>query len=527
MTGTEDVPSGILAALAMRASWISAPDARASGSWLLRRDLDLAALLGARDGGGEAVIVSAHVLAASTGDVEMLVDSEPVIDVRGLGSAVASAGCADVTDLLLPGGPRVDHVSLALAHIDGRPADAIAAVPPAVLAGLVLRVRRNGGGRAADGEEATIVVGTDPAWWTAPGPLAFAEREDPARPPLEVHEGPDAWADEDAVDDRGWTRFGAMHTDPERTWAPAVDRGRHPSLVHPPVVPLPDLVEEEDVPVRGLVVSAHGVQCLDLGQSVRARPVLALPDGARRPVTVWGGPVPGTAPRGGDVRIETHGRAAVLESHAAVTGRWLHVHGSPDLDVEDAVVPVRRGILPRPFGIDVSDELVSLLLSDAMASLQARCQELYRGHQGQPLLGEIAATARAALLAGSDTWRSARGLEAFLRTARTVADGMVVDAIAPDGPVADLDEHTYALPGWIADHATFGPPPGGAGRVLGGISARLMRRLEQGPSPTERMSTAAAALDALDAFTRLARRSGDDPRVHAAAADALDRKSVV
>lgn len=522
MTGTEDVTAALLECLGNRASWISALEAArgTGGSWLLRRDLDLAPLLGS-GGGDEPQILSAHVVAVSTADVAVLVDAVPVLDVRAVGPAVASAASADVTDAILPGGTRVDHVSLALVHVDGRSDRSIAEVPPAVLAALVLRVRRGIEEWTTDEEVETVVVGTDARWWTAPGPVAFEPREDLGRPPLEVHDAPVPWADEDLVDDLAWTRYGAMHGDASRTWTSAADQGRHPSLVHPPIVPLPVLVEEEDVAVRELVIAPGGVQCLDLGQSVCARPVLALPDGALRPITLWAGPTPGTPPRGGDVRIETHGRAAVLDAHGTARGRWLHVHGSPDLEAEDVTIPVRRGVLPRPFGVDLSDELVSLLLSDALASLQARAQERYLGDAGTPLLAEIARTARAALLAGADTWRSARGLEVFLATARSVPDGMVVDAIAPEGPVADLDEHTFSLPGWIADHAVSGSVPRGAGRVLGGISARLHHRLEHGPSPADRMDTTAAALDALDGLARLARRGGEDPAPHRAAIEAL------
>lgn len=505
MSEIADASTQVLTALAMRASWIAAPGATGPGSWLLRRDLILAPLLADPAGGEDAIIESAQLFMASTGDVTVMLDAREVLDVRALDPTVAAAACVDVTDLLVPGGQRVEHLSLAVRLVDDRPEG----VPPAVLGGLVLRVRRASaprGRRALD----LVVVGTDDQWWTAPGPITFAPREDPGRRLLEVHDVPASGTGDAVTDELEWTRFGVMHTGDHGEWHSAVDRGRHPSLVHPPVVVVPPLVEEVLVPVAGHVLAPGGVQCLDLGQTVSARPVLALPDGARRPLTLWGGPAPGSPPRGGEVRIDTHGRVAVLEAHGTCTGRWLHVHGAPDLDTTDIAMPVRMGILPRPFGLDVSDELVSLLLSDALASLRARAQEQYRGESGAPLLAQIARTARAALVAGADTWRSARALESFLRTARPADPGLVVDAIAPGGPVVDLDEHTYALPAWVADQATVGTAPSGAGRVLAGIATRLLHRIEHGPSPAERMATAAAALDALGAFARLARRSGGD-----------------
>lgn len=519
MEATHDADDPTVLAAQMRASWISAPGADGPGSWLLRRDIDLVPLLASRDGLGEARIGWARLLVASTGDVTAYVDDREVCAVRALGPAAAAGAVEDVTELLLPGGARADHVSLALIHVDDRAGRPAVEGGPAVLAALVLDVERGAPGPGTATE--TLVVGSDGAWWTAPGPIAFAPREDPALRMLELHEAPASGSGLGPRDDLRWTAFGAMHTDAERTWTPAVDRGRHPSLVHPPIVIAPPLVEEYEVEIRDHVMAPGGVQCLDLGETVCIRPLLALPDGARRPVTLWAGPVPGTPPRGGDVRIDTRGQAAVLEAHGTMTGRWLHVHGAPDLDTEGVELPVRTGVLPRPLGVDLSDERVSLLLSDALASLHARCQEQYRGEAGPPLLAQIARTARAALLVGADTWRSERALDAFLATARSVDVGMVVDAIAPDGPRADLDEHTYALPAWVADQAAAGAPPRRAARVIAGIWERLAARVEQGPSPAERMTTAAAALEAIEALGRLARRGGSDTEPFALAARSL------
>jgi len=491
-------------ALGMQASWISATDDARPGAWLLRRDVDLGTALTDRDSGADLELLSASMVAASTGDVEVYVDGHRVGAVRFLGPASAGTVVADVTDRVLGSGRRTENLALGLRHVEDRPVGAGRA-PGSVLAGLVLTARPVG---ARAGSERTIVVGTDTSWLATPAGITFEARADPARRLREVHEGADAETAADDADPLGWTRFGVMHTDARRRWRPAVDRGRHPSLVHPPLVQAPELVEEEVVPVLGRVLAPGGVQCLDLGQTARCRPVLALPEGARRPITVWSGPVPGTPPRGGDISLETFGRAAVLDAHGTTSGRWLHVHGAPDLEIEGIALPVRAGILPRPFGIDLSDERVAQFLGDGIASLRARSQERYLGEDGVPVLAEIVRTARCALWLGGDTWRSARALEAYLGTAHETDDGTVVDVIAPDGPRADLDEHTYALPGWVADHAALAPAPRRAGAVIGGIAARLLRRIEHGPSPAARMSTLAAALDALDAFTRLARRAG-------------------
>lgn len=498
--GAQD-PQALIDALGMRASWIAPEGAAGPGAWLVRCDIDLLPLLQDRTDGVELVLESAHVVVASTGDVAALLDSEPIGDVRYLGPTVAATLVADVTDAVLAAYASAGGLALALRVVDDR-ALAPHRAAPAVLAALVLRARG-----AAGGASRTLVVGSDASWLVADAGIVFELREDPARRPREVHALPDAWADEDAVE-KDWTAFGAMHTDAHRTWRPAVEAGRHPSLVHPRLEVPPRLVAEELVPVRERILAPGGVQCLDLGQTVRCRPELALPEGARRPVTVWAGAVPGTPPHGGDLRLVTHGRAGVLEAHGTTSGRYLHIHGAPDIEELDIVLPVRTGVLPRVFETDLSDDRLSLLLSDGLASLGARCQERYTGEDAAPLLADIARTARTALWLGGDTWRSARALEAYLDTARRADVGTVVDVIAPDGPRADLDEHTFALPGWIADHAGAAPAPRRAGAVVGGIAERLLHRIARGPSPAGRMDTLVAALDALDAFERLARRAG-------------------
>lgn len=509
---TEDV-------LAMRASWIAAPQTlarsaaagsplgTATGSWLLRRDVDLAGhLLVDRETGEDLTLCGAELLVASTGDVRAYVDEELVADVRALGPGIAELARADLGELLLGPHGRADHLSLALAHVEDGSTGAAGGpgrVPPSVIGALVLTAQ------TPAGQERQIVVGTDTSWWTAPGPIRFAPRTEPGRRMLELH-GPTADAPGEAesaeADPEDWLAFGIMHADRTRQWQRAVDRGRHPSLVHPQLVEAPQLVAEELVAVREVVLAPGGVQCLDLGAPVRSRPELALPDGARRPVTLWGGMVPGTPPCGGDLQIRTGGQAAVLEAHGTCAGRYLHIHGSPDLEVTDIAVPVRTGILPRPLGIELSDDVLARMLGDAFASLAMRCQEQYRGDDDIPLLGQIAVTARAALLTGHDTWRSERSLRAFCDTARSDGSGTVVDAVAPGGPHADLDEHTFSLPTWILAHRALAPLDRRFETVLTGITQRLLARARTG-APAERMDTLAAALGAFDAL--IAQRSRD------------------
>lgn len=522
--------------LAMHASWIQAETARPAasgqsgtregivrGAWLLRRDVDLAGICRDPATGRRLELASAEVIAASTGDVELHLDGRWLLDARALGPRVAAAERLDVTEQLRerlaeaeagrPSGDDGATVAIGLRHLeDGASGSAggPGRVPASVIAGLVIRVI------GTDGELRESVVGTDATWLAADADITYTPRTDPGRRPREEHR-----ARPDSGGEQAWLVPGVMRTDTERAWRPARTVGTHPSLVHPPLLFAPPLVEEIATTVQEWRLAPGDVQCLDLGAPVRSRPVLAIPPGARRPVTIWAGPVPGSAPRGGDLQITTGGQGAILEAHATAAGRWLHIHAAPDLDaaelgeqweIGELEMPVRIGILPRPLAVDVSDERVAQLLADGLAGLGARCQEQYQGEQGAPLLAEISRTARAALLAGQDTWRSARALGDFLATAREVPDGTVVDAIAPGGPVADLDEHTFALPAWIAAHHGAQSAPTGADAVLGGIAARLAARIEQGPSPAERMSTLAAAIEALDALISLRERAGDARR---------------
>lgn len=488
--------------LVMRASWIAAPGA-VTGSWLLRRDVDLGTLLADEVTGTPLELLAAELVVATTGDVDAYLGDDLVAEVRSIGPGSAVARRIDLTDHLL--GLRrnlVGHASLGLRHVEDGSTAGGAVV--AVLGGLVLHVRVPAGSWT-DEERRLEVVGTDATWWTTPDDITFRTREEPGRRALEVHEVLDSWTDDDGSDPFDWTRFGAMHSDARRDWTRAVDLGGHPSLVHPDLVVAPELVVEDFATVRGHVLTAGGVQCLDLGGPARSRPVIALPDGARRPVTLWAGPHPGTAPHGGDLQILTHGRAAVLDAHGSVAGRWLHIHGAPDLELGEIAVPVRVGVLPRPLQVDLSDDLLAQVLADGLAGLGVRAQERYLGEDGVPLLGDIARIARAALLVGHDTWRSERALTDFLATARRGPEGTVVDAIAPGDMHVDLDEHTFALAAWVADQRDAGHLPRGAEGVVRGIIGRILARTGHDSAPADRMSTLAAALDALDAADRALR----------------------
>lgn len=514
----QEAPGGTADPLAMRASWIAAPGAR-TGAWLLRRDVDLGALLVDEVTREALTLLSAELVVASTGDVSVQLGEEHLADVRSVGPDAATGTRIDLTSHLLAlRRSLVDHVSIGLRHVeDGTTAGRFGT---AVIGGLVLHLAVPAGSWT-DEEQRIVVVPTDSRWWTSPEPVSFVPREEPGRRPLEVHEVVDSWTDDDG-DELDWMRFGVMHTDDSRTWSPAADLGGHPSLVHPEIVLAPPLVEEELVTVRESVLAAGGVQCFDLGAPSRARPVLALPEGARRAITVWSGATPGSAPRGGDVQITTHGRAAILEAHGTSAGRWLHVHGAPDLEIGDFAVPVRRGILPRPLALELPDDLLVQLLSDGLATLAMRSQEHYVGADEIPVLTDLARTARTALRVGHDTWRSGRALGDFVATARESAEGTVVDAIAPGELHADLDEHTFALPGWVREHRDAADLPRGAEHVAGGIIARIVARTRHGAAPADRMSTLAAALDALGPPERLD-PSREDHRVIAQAREALVR----
>lgn len=516
-----DAPAGTADPLAMRASWIAAPGAR-SGAWLLRRDVDLGSLLVDEVTRDALTLLSAELVVATTGDVTVQLGDELLADVRSVGPGVATGTRIDLTAHLLEmRRSLVDHVSIGLRHVED--GSTTGGAPASVIGALVLHVALPAGSWT-DEEQRVAVVPTDSTWWSSPEPVSFVPRDEPGRRPLEVHEVADTWTDDEG-DELDWMRFGVMHTDDSRAWSPATDLGGHPSLVHPEILYPPPLVEEELVVVRDHVLATGGVQCFDLGGPVRSRPLLALPEGARRAITLWSGPTPGTSPRGGDVQVTTHGRATTLEAHGTSAGRWLHVHGAPDLELGDFALPVRRGVLPRPIALDLPDDLLVQLLSDGLTTLGMLSQEHYVGTDEVPLLADIARTARTALLVGHDTWRSGRALEEFVATAHEATDGaegVVVDAIAPGDLHADLDEHTFALPGWVREHRDAAAPPRGAEHVAQGVLARIVARTRHGATPADRISTLAAALDALGPSERLDPER-EDHRVIAQARDALVR----
>ncbi|MDO5662188.1 MAG: hypothetical protein Q4G40_05800 [Brachybacterium sp.] len=494
----------VLAALEMQASWIGQPGARGAGSWLHRRDIDLAGLLADPDDGHMRTLLAAEVVIAATGEASVVVDSIPVGRSGQVSGEILPLTRFDITARLMSRTTLIPHLALGIHHTDSCRHRTVHGITPepSALAALVLHVAPGSASWTDQGE--MVVLGTDSTWHSTEGWIDFQDRSEPGRRPLEIHH-PERF-------DRLWTGWGAMHTDTSRTWVPAADRGRHPSLAHPRLVPAPPLVREEEVYARERRMALGSVQVFDLGRPVWFRPVLPLPDGARRRVAVWAGPEPGTPPRGADMVIDTAGEAVLLETSGTVGGRWLHVAGSPDIEVDEVVVAARVGVLPHEPVIETSEIDLAQLLHDGMDSLRARCQEVYTTGAGeeddQPTLAGIGRLARTALRLGRDSWRSARALEAFLRTARPNSVGIVVDAIAPGGGGADLDEHTYALPGWLIEHIGSGVMAPRAAEVVDGIIDRLIHRLENGHSPAYRMTTLAAALDALRAMERYARHLG-------------------